>query len=148
MSLKDDKQQNTQMELWFPCGPLLTYPQVCNTHRKPISAPKRLGFAATSSSVAEAQRNSPSDSRSCTDSFSGPFQSLQSTARGPLPLRAIHLQLSMHAPFPMNREQRSLLCKGDYDDGGPYSVGFGGATVDRRRPREPIGARKHALSFA
>src|SRR5690242_371057 len=24
------------------------------------------------------------------------------------------------------------LCKGDYDDGGQYCIGFGGATVDRR----------------
>src|SRR5713226_4992759 len=28
------------------------------------------------------------------------------------------------------------LCKGDYDDGGQYCVGFGGATVDRRFSQE------------
>jgi hypothetical protein len=28
------------------------------------------------------------------------------------------------------------LCKGDYDDGGQYCLGFGGASVDRRLGRE------------
>jgi Recombinase/Recombinase zinc beta ribbon domain len=28
------------------------------------------------------------------------------------------------------------LCKGDYDDGGPYCIGFGGAMVDRRLSEE------------
>lgn len=28
------------------------------------------------------------------------------------------------------------LCKGDYDDGGQYCIGFGGASVDRRLAQE------------
>jgi hypothetical protein len=28
------------------------------------------------------------------------------------------------------------LCKGDYDDGGQYCIGFGGATIDRRFGQE------------
>ena len=28
------------------------------------------------------------------------------------------------------------LCKGDYDDGGQYCIGFGGALVDRRLGQE------------
>src|ERR1700683_3455589 len=28
------------------------------------------------------------------------------------------------------------LCKGDYDDGGQYCIGFGGASVDRRFSQE------------
>src|SRR5262249_1175138 len=28
------------------------------------------------------------------------------------------------------------LCRGDYDDGGQYCIGFGGATVDRRLVQE------------
>ena len=28
------------------------------------------------------------------------------------------------------------LCKGDYDDGGQYCIGFGGASVDRRLGQE------------
>ena len=28
------------------------------------------------------------------------------------------------------------LCKGDYDDGGQYCIGFGGAMVDRRLSEE------------
>lgn len=32
------------------------------------------------------------------------------------------------------------LCKGDYDDGGQYCIGFGGATVDRRLSQELLKA--------
>ena len=31
---------------------------------------------------------------------------------------------------------RRYLCKGDYDDGGQYCLGFGGASVDRRLGQE------------
>jgi hypothetical protein len=31
------------------------------------------------------------------------------------------------------------LCKGDYDDGGQYCLGFGGASVDRRLAQELLG---------
>src|SRR5213078_1664077 len=30
------------------------------------------------------------------------------------------------------------LCKGDYDDGGQYCLGFGGASVDRRLGQEVL----------
>src|ERR1700710_2326190 len=32
------------------------------------------------------------------------------------------------------------LCKGDYDDGGQYCIGFGGSTVDRRFSEEVLQA--------
>src|SRR5271156_2840037 len=32
------------------------------------------------------------------------------------------------------------LCKGDYDDGGPYCIGFGGSAVDRRVGQELLKA--------
>src|SRR5215470_11655655 len=39
------------------------WPQVCSTHKKPSSAPRRFGLAATSSSVSATQRNSWSYNR-------------------------------------------------------------------------------------
>jgi hypothetical protein len=35
-------------------------------------------------------------------------------------------------------EKRCYLCKGDYDDGGQYCIGFGGAMVDRRLSEEVL----------
>jgi hypothetical protein len=33
------------------------------------------------------------------------------------------------------------VCKGDFDDGGQYCIGFGGATVDRRLSEELLKVR-------
>jgi hypothetical protein len=35
------------------------------------------------------------------------------------------------------------LCKGDYDDGGQYCIGFGGASVDRRFGQELLKVISH-----
>jgi len=52
-------------------------------------------------------------------------------------LRCGHCGRKLHVRYWGGRGTNArYLCKGDYDDGGQYCVGFGGASVDRRMGQE------------
>src|SRR6202167_2638237 len=52
-------------------------------------------------------------------------------------LRCGHCERKLHVRYWGGRGTHArYLCKGDYDDGGQYCIGFGGATVDRRFSHE------------
>src|SRR6202158_1355303 len=52
-------------------------------------------------------------------------------------LRCGHCGRKLHVRYWGGRGTHArYLCKGDYDDGGKYCIGFGGATVDRRLSTE------------
>jgi excisionase family DNA binding protein len=52
-------------------------------------------------------------------------------------LRCGHCGRKLHVRYWGGRGTNArYLCKGDYDDGGEYCLGFGGATVDRRLGQE------------
>src|SRR5437660_3234178 len=52
-------------------------------------------------------------------------------------LRCGHCGRKLHVRYWGGRGTNArYLCKGDYDDGGQYCIGFGGATVDRRLGQE------------
>jgi hypothetical protein len=52
-------------------------------------------------------------------------------------LRCGHCGRKLHVRYWGGRGTNArYLCKGDYDDGGQYCVGFGGASVDRRLSQE------------
>ena len=62
-------------------------------------------------------------------------------------LRCGHCGRKLHARYWGGRGTNArYLCKGDYDDGGQYCIGFGGSSVDRRVEQEvlkvisPLGA--------
>jgi DNA invertase Pin-like site-specific DNA recombinase len=52
-------------------------------------------------------------------------------------LRCGHCGRKLHVRYWGGRGTNArYLCRGDYDDGGPYCLGFGGASVDRRLSQE------------
>jgi len=52
-------------------------------------------------------------------------------------LRCGHCGRKLHVRYWGARGTHArYLCKGDYDDGGPYCIGFGGSSVDRRLSQE------------
>src|SRR6267154_1055559 len=52
-------------------------------------------------------------------------------------LRCGHCGRKLHVRYWGGRGTHArYLCKGDYDDGGPYCIGFGGSSVDRRVGQE------------
>ena len=52
-------------------------------------------------------------------------------------LRCWHCGRKLHVRYWGGRGTNArYLCKGDYDDGGQYCLGFGGASVDRRLGQE------------
>jgi DNA invertase Pin-like site-specific DNA recombinase len=56
-------------------------------------------------------------------------------------LRCGHCGRKLHVRYwGGNGTHARYLCKGDYDDGGQYCLGFGGASVDRRLGQELLGA--------
>ncbi|HEY6373504.1 MAG TPA: recombinase family protein [Candidatus Sulfotelmatobacter sp.] len=55
-------------------------------------------------------------------------------------LRCGHCGRKLHVRYWGGRGTNArYLCKGDYDDGGQYCLGFGGASVDRRLGNELLG---------
>jgi DNA invertase Pin-like site-specific DNA recombinase len=55
-------------------------------------------------------------------------------------LRCGHCGRKLHVRYWGGRGTHArYLCKGDYDDGGQYCLGFGGASVDRRLGQELLG---------
>ena len=50
-------------------------------------------------------------------------------------LRCGHCGRKLHVRYWGGTNAR-YLCKGDYDDGGQYCIGFGGGSVDRRVGQE------------
>ena len=59
-------------------------------------------------------------------------------------LRCGHCGRKLHVRYWGGRGTNArYLCKGDYDDGGQYCIGFGGASVDRRLGRELLKAISH-----
>jgi DNA invertase Pin-like site-specific DNA recombinase len=55
-------------------------------------------------------------------------------------LRCGHCGRKLHVRYwGGNGTNARYLCKGDYDDGGQYCLGFGGASVDRRLGQELLG---------
>ena len=56
-------------------------------------------------------------------------------------LRCGHCGRKLHVRYWGGRGTNArYLCKGDFDDGGPYCIGFGGSTVDRRFSEEVLKA--------
>src|SRR5437588_3328479 len=56
-------------------------------------------------------------------------------------LRCGHCGRKLHVRYWGGRGTNArYLCKGDYDDGGQYCIGFGGASVDRRLGQEVLKA--------
>ena len=56
-------------------------------------------------------------------------------------LRCGHCGRKLHVRYWGGRGTHArYLCKGDYDDGGKYCIGFGGASVDRRLSQELLKA--------
>src|SRR3981189_2778647 len=52
-------------------------------------------------------------------------------------LRCGHCGRKLHVRYWGGRGTNArYLCKGDYDDGGQYCIGFGGSSVDRRVGQE------------
>jgi hypothetical protein len=52
-------------------------------------------------------------------------------------LRCGHCGRKLHVRYWGSRGTHArYLCKGEFDDGGPYCIGFGGASVDRRVSKE------------
>src|SRR2546429_1148372 len=52
-------------------------------------------------------------------------------------IRCGHCGRKLHVRYWGGRGTHArYLCKGDYDDGGKYCIGFGGAWVDRRLSQE------------
>jgi len=59
-------------------------------------------------------------------------------------LRCGHCGRKLHVRYWGGRGTNArYLCKGDYDDGGQYCIGFGGASVDRRLGQELLKAISH-----
>jgi DNA invertase Pin-like site-specific DNA recombinase len=59
-------------------------------------------------------------------------------------LRCGHCGRKLHVRYWGGRGTNArYLCKGDYDDGGQYCIGFGGASVDRRLGHELLKAISH-----
>jgi len=59
-------------------------------------------------------------------------------------LRCGHCGRKLHVRYWGGRGTNArYLCKGDYDDGGQYCIGFGGASVDRRLSQELLKAISH-----
>ncbi len=59
-------------------------------------------------------------------------------------LRCGHCGRKLHVRYWGGRGTNArYLCKGDYDDGGQYCIGFGGASVDRRVGQELLKAISH-----
>jgi DNA invertase Pin-like site-specific DNA recombinase len=59
-------------------------------------------------------------------------------------LRCGHCGRKLHVRYWGGRGTNArYLCKGDYDDGGQYCIGFGGASVDRRLGHELLRAISH-----
>jgi DNA invertase Pin-like site-specific DNA recombinase len=59
-------------------------------------------------------------------------------------LRCGHCGRKLHVRYWGGRGTNArYLCKGDYDDGGLYCIGFGGASVDRRLGQELLKAISH-----
>jgi DNA invertase Pin-like site-specific DNA recombinase len=55
-------------------------------------------------------------------------------------LRCGHCGRKLHVRYWGARGTHArYLCRGEYDDGGPYCIGFGGALVDRRLSQELLG---------
>src|SRR5437016_2313580 len=55
-------------------------------------------------------------------------------------LRCGHCGRKLHVRYwGVRGTHARYLCKGDYDDGGQYCLGFGGASVDRRLGQELLG---------
>ncbi len=79
-------------------------PSVC-----PVFFPRhRLSVSSPSAPALESNCPTTSDSRSCTDSLSGPFQKPQSTARRPLPLPG-SLLLACTPPRPPTWKSQTVL---------------------------------------
>jgi hypothetical protein len=67
-------------------------------------------------------------------------------------LRCGHCGRKLHVRYWGGRGTNArYLCKGDYDDGGQYCIGFGGSSVDRRVRQEllkviaPLGVQEQAF---
>jgi len=59
-------------------------------------------------------------------------------------LRCGHCGRKLHVRYGGGRGTNArYLCKGDYDDGGQYCIGFGGASVDRRLSQELLKVISH-----
>src|ERR1700686_1872736 len=59
-------------------------------------------------------------------------------------LRCGHCGRKLHVRYWGGRGTNArYLCKGDYDDGGQYCIGFGGSSVDRRVGQELLKAISH-----
>jgi hypothetical protein len=59
-------------------------------------------------------------------------------------LRCLHCGRKLHVRYWGRRGTNArYLCKGDYDDGGQYCVGFGGASVDHRLSQELLKVISH-----
>jgi DNA invertase Pin-like site-specific DNA recombinase len=59
-------------------------------------------------------------------------------------LRCGHCGRKLHVRYWGGRGTHArYLCKGDFDDGGQYCIGFGGASVDRRLSQELLKAISH-----
>ena len=59
-------------------------------------------------------------------------------------LRCGHCGRKLHVRYGGGRGTNArYLCQGDYDDGGQYCIGFGGASVDRRLGQELLKAISH-----
>ena len=59
-------------------------------------------------------------------------------------LRCGHCGRKLHVRYWGGRGTNArYLCKGDYDDGGQYCIGFGGASVDRRLGQELLKVISH-----
>lgn len=59
-------------------------------------------------------------------------------------LRCGHCGRKLHVRYWGGRGTNArYLCKGDYDDGGQYCIGFGGASVDRRLGQELLRVISH-----
>ena len=59
-------------------------------------------------------------------------------------LRCGHCGRKLHVRYWGGRGTNArYLCKGDYDDGGQYCIGFGGASVDRRLSQELLKVISH-----
>src|SRR6516165_5509931 len=59
-------------------------------------------------------------------------------------LRCGHCGRKLHVRYWGGRGTNArYLCKGDYDDGGQYCIGFGGASVDRRLRQELLKVISH-----
>jgi hypothetical protein len=64
-------------------------------------------------------------------------------------LRCGHCGRKLHVRYWGGRGTHArYLCKGDYDDGGQYGIGFGGALVDRRLGHELLQDGAASVSYS